>query len=331
MPLKVHFLNVGRGDCTLIEFPSGRIGLVDIDNLGVLDRDTLRETLDEYHESFNFIIRRAAGIPTAQLDSEFLDQERRRLTDPLAYYDAHIGASTDVFRMIVTHPDMDHMTGLHRLAFQQPTKRIQNFWHTGDGDFNLARTTEDEWEKSPYDRRDWEAYKALRSGVPDGPRSILNYRGSVGDYWTADGVEVWAPTPELQALGRERELANICSMIVKVSHAGRSILLGGDATADETWPAIYPITEMKGITVLKASHHGRKTGYYQPAVEEMAPWLTITSVGEREHDATEQYRRYSQYTVSLRRAGDVVITIEDDGRVLYSPATLPAVWKARQI
>lgn len=30
------------------------------------------------------------------------------------------------------------------------------------------------------------------------------------------------------------------------------------------------------ITVLKASHHGRKSGYYGPAVKEMSPWLTIT-------------------------------------------------------
>ena len=36
--------------------------------------------------------------------------------------------------------------------------------------------------------------------------------------------------------------------------------------------------EMTGITVLKASHHGRKTGYHQPSVKEMSPWLTITSV-----------------------------------------------------
>jgi hypothetical protein len=27
MPLKVHFLNVGRGDCTIIEFPSGATAL----------------------------------------------------------------------------------------------------------------------------------------------------------------------------------------------------------------------------------------------------------------------------------------------------------------
>jgi hypothetical protein len=51
---------------------------------------------------------------------------------------------------------------------------------------------------------------------------------------------------------------------------------------------------------------------------EMSPWLTITSVGEKAHDATESYRRYSDHTVSLRDAGDIVITISDDGTWTYS-------------
>src|SRR5262245_57606869 len=159
MPLKFHFLNVGQGDCTVIEFPSGRIGMVDIDNLRVLDRDTLRETLDEYHDSLEYLLRKSAGAGTEQLDAEFLTKECQKLTDPLAYYDATIGAGRDLFRMIVTHADMDHMTGLHRLAYQQASKKILNFWHTGDGDYNLARTTQAEWERSPYDQRDWQAYK----------------------------------------------------------------------------------------------------------------------------------------------------------------------------
>lgn len=106
-------------------------------------------------------------------------------------------------------------------------------------------------------------------------------------------------------------------------------MLGGDATADETWAEIYPQIDMKGIDVLKASHHGRKTGYYQPAVQEMSPWLTITSVGEKEHDATENYRRYSQYTVSLRRSGDIRITIEDDGTLVYS-SNAKEHWKPKK-
>jgi beta-lactamase superfamily II metal-dependent hydrolase len=141
-------------------------------------------------------------------------------------------------------------------------------------------------------------------------------------------VEIWAPTPELEELAVEKDLANIVSMVLKISYKGRAVILGGDATATESWPAIYPSIDMKNISVLKASHHGRKTGYFGPAVKEMAPWLTITSVGEAEHDATENYRRYPNYTVSLRKAGDITVEIQEDGKWYYSP-DLAEHWKPR--
>ena len=49
--------------------------------------------------------------------------------------------------------------------------------------------------------------------------------------------------------------------------------------------------------------------------------MTITSVADPDHDATRNYRRYSDYTVSLLDAGDIRITIKDDGTLLYSPNT----------
>jgi competence protein ComEC len=159
--------------------------------------------------------------------------------------------------------------------------------------------------------------------------SLQKYKAATGDFWTEDGVEIWAPTPDLEKMAVEREGPNILSMVLKISYKGKSILLGGDATADETWPTIYPEIDMKGIDVLKASHHGRKSGYYGPAIKEMAPWLTITSVGEAAHDATNNYRRYSTYTVSLRKAGDIRIEISDDG-TLYYPRHIEQYWKPQK-
>jgi hypothetical protein len=45
VPLTIHFLNVGQGDCTVIEFPSGRLALVDINNGKTLDATTREEVL----------------------------------------------------------------------------------------------------------------------------------------------------------------------------------------------------------------------------------------------------------------------------------------------
>lgn len=330
MALKIHFLNVGQGDCTIVEFPSGRVAMVDIHNLKVLDRETQSEMLEEYHESIEYLLAVASGRRLPQdLDSEFLKNEQVRLTDPLAYYDTHIGQSRDVFRLLITHPDMDHMTGLHRLSQQDPNKKILNFWHVGPYDFNLADCGDSDWESCPYDKRDWEAYKKLRQSQGT-PNPIMNYRGATGDFWTEDGVEIWAPTPELAKLAVEKGKPNIISLVLKITYKNRTIILGGDATSEETWPAIFSSTSLGKIDVLKASHHGRKSGYHQPSVQKLSPWLTITSVGEKEHDATESYRRYSDYTVSLRKAGDVRITIDDDGMLYYSD-NIGSCWKAKKV
>jgi competence protein ComEC len=312
MPLVVHFLNVGEGDCTIIEFPSGNIGMVDISNVQTLDPDTRNELLESYSDAEYTLAKQAGSAALARLEEAFLRKAAAPTTDALEYFDAHLGHTRNLFRMIISHPHMDHISGLHRLYIQEP-KNIINFWHTGYDNFDLD---EADWSGWRYSELDWLAYKQLRRSTSD-PKALQNEQGDTGDYWTADGVEIWAPTPELKELAVDKNNQNILSMVLKITYAGRSILLGGDATAAETWPAIYPNIDMTGIDVLKASHHGRNSGYHQPSVKEMSPWLTITSVGQKEHDATEKYRRYSDYTVSMRFTGDIRITIEDDSTLRY--------------
>ena len=94
-------------------------------------------------------------------------------------------------------------------------------------------------------------------------------------------------------------------------------LIPEECKPESTGQACYENIALSGIDVLKASHHGRKYGYYWKAVRDMAPWLTITSVTEKAYDATSNYRRYSDYTVSLRDTKDIQIMIDDDGRLYY--------------
>src|SRR6266567_5056974 len=109
MPLVAHFLNVGQGDCTIIQFPSGRVAMIDVHNLKCFDPTTKAEKLQRFHESLEYITYLSAE-GRAAADQRFLAEEEAQLTDPLAFYDATIGPTRDIFRMIITHPDMDHMT-----------------------------------------------------------------------------------------------------------------------------------------------------------------------------------------------------------------------------
>jgi competence protein ComEC len=324
-PLKVHFLNVGQGDCTIIEHPSGKVTMVDINNGTAIDKTTETE------------IRAAADRTLSQIPANWLEKTltesaallkaHQALTDPIAYYDATIGPNRALHRVIITHPDMDHMTGLYRLHEQEAAKNILNFWHTGLHDFNLANTAPSDWETSPYDKRDWDTYKALRASG-DSPRALTPERGAQREFWVGDGIGILAPTPALKALAKERDQPNIISYVLSITHAGMTILLGGDATSDETWPAIRDLGEPPHVAILKASHHGRKTGYCEPAVKAMSPWLTITSVADADHDASENYRRYSENTVSLRDTGSFFIEVTDDG-VLHYPTVLQQHWSPK--
>lgn len=132
-----------------------------------------------------------------------------------------------------------------------------------------------------------------------------------------DGVYVLSPTPALERRAIEADQPNIISMAFMISYKGTNVALGGDATADESWPDIVSRVALPDVSVLKASHHGRRSGYHQPAVKAMSPWLTITSVGRAEQDATGLYRQYSEHTVSIRDAGDVRIRVDDDGKWYY--------------
>jgi hypothetical protein len=58
--LRVHFLNVGHGDCTIISHPSGRLTMIDINNSQDYDPGSFNELLDEEKRK-----RGVAGFATA--------------------------------------------------------------------------------------------------------------------------------------------------------------------------------------------------------------------------------------------------------------------------
>jgi beta-lactamase superfamily II metal-dependent hydrolase len=76
MSTNLHFLNVGNGDCSIIELPDGNLMMVDICNGGGTNWQK---------------------------------------TDPLRYLDL-LGKGSPILRYVQTYPEMDHMDGLAALA-----------------------------------------------------------------------------------------------------------------------------------------------------------------------------------------------------------------------
>jgi beta-lactamase superfamily II metal-dependent hydrolase len=309
--LKVHFLNVGHGDCTVIKHPSGRITIVDIHNGSELDDDSENEILKALGWSdLKIAVEKATGASKNQL----LEKAGYNIprTNPIEFLKQNYPGER-AFRYIQTHPEMDHMRGLKALA---SNIGYNCFWDTA----NTKETPEFHPFNGENDREDWEEYQRVRNG----DNVIHNLRRHVGKYWlqddnggSGDRIEILSPTSELIAQANKDGKWNNLSYVLRLTHAGRSIILGGDACV-EAWDDIYAAygINLAGVSVLKASHHGRESGFHEDAVKAMKPWMTVLSVGKKPStDAHQSYKKYSEYVWSTRWKGNVTVTVDANGQV----------------
>jgi len=185
---------------------------------------------------------------------------------------------------------MDHMAGLYRLWVEENVQ-IANFWDTShciEKDEVAMRTALNR------DVRDWRTYLHLRKSATN-PKVLRLANGARADFYQQDGIHIWAPFDHAEKDNPDAD-TNALSYIICISIGQCNILLGGDATI-KTWEALYEGNNGKlpKIHLLKASHHGRKSGYHVDSVKAMNPDLTVLSVGElkRKDDAEASYERFS--------------------------------------
>lgn len=263
--LKVHFLNVGEGSCTIIDFPSGRLSMIDID--------------------------------TPSDDS---------LTNPISYLEENF-PNRNIFRFILTHPDMDHMTGLNRLA---DSVYIINFWDTD----NDEEKDESSFENTRYDKKDWDRYQQFRKSTTN-PKCLNLYRDQLGQYWEPDNIQILAPTPELVKAAKEAEEYHHSSYVLSFEYKGIRILLGGDASP-KVWGDIFDKKkDALKADVFLAPHHGSKNNIHEDAFAEIKPQYVVVSVAEGVGYAHQYYYSLASKGVLVtRKHGNIRLEIDDEGK-----------------
>jgi competence protein ComEC len=306
-----HFLDVGQGDCTIVEFPT-RLTVVDINSCRTLAKESESELRARHrysppapnpflHGPFTAAAALLGGTrsPNLQALIEAAEAERKlqeaknKLTNPIDYLKAWFPGQP-IFRYIQTHPDMDHMAGLYRIAFEEGIQ-IVNFWDTShciEKDEAAMRTG-----AVNHDFRDWRAYLALRRRTSD-PTVLRLTIGAQGDFYRQDCIHIWVPFDHKEQNNPDAD-PNDLSYVLCIQVGKCNIVMGGDATI-ETWKELYrrfcgSYGKMPKIHLLKASHHGRKSGYHVDSVRSMNPDLTVVSVGELKgkDDAAASYERFS--------------------------------------
>jgi competence protein ComEC len=330
--LNVHFLNVGHGDCTIIKHPSDHLTVIDINNGTELDVESTEALAKAYNlrPYYNMLddIRRnrrsyidRLGVSKARqfittTERQALQELVRKgyditLTNPVEFLKL-LYPSTNIFRYIQTHPDLDHMRGL--TALRSENIQIVNLWDT-------------EHEKTPEfqsdsDEEEWAEYQKLRTSE-ESPKVLQLYRDSKGAYWNqdppgtdgGDGIDILSPTPDIVEAANESDKTNNLSYVLRLRYKGITVIFGGDAE-EEVWEdLVQQYGKQLKCNVLKASHHGRDSAYHQKAVEFMSPEFTIVSVGEKpETDASNKYRQYSKNVWSTRWKGNITLSIDDEGK-----------------
>ena len=241
----------------------------------------------------------------------------RQLANPVTFL-KNTFPGQSVFRFILTHPDMDHMRGLANL-FQMIN--VVNFWDT-----NHTKAAPDPWKAG--DGKDWTFYESLRAGG-QGIKTLRYTRGVDGFAFSreqngqmgGDAIEILSPTAALVADANKRSCWNDHSIVLRISYAGRSVLLAGDAEA-AAWAAMKAhYGQDLRSDVLKASHHGRDSGFDREAVKLINPRVVVASVGRKPAtDAHTKYKQICNNVLSTRYYGNLHLQILPDGEMKWSRA-----------
>lgn len=292
---KVHFLNVKQGDCVLLERPSGRLTMIDIcsGNLSIKE-------------------------PEASLAGLFKAEKPRgnyqmcsKPTNPVDYLTSK--GLNEIWRFVLTHPDMDHMDGIKEL-FRRKT--VHHFWDCG------IRKAKPEFESGgPYLEDDWNFYEDLINDRVKGTKVIGPRAGDIGKYWSSDDdegnghgdyISIVSPNEGLVSSANNNGDINDASYVIVYRSCAGRIIFSGDSN-DKTWEYILENHEdlVSDAAVLFAPHHGRRSDRDYAFLDVVKPRISFFGCAPSDHLAYSawQYRDLLYFTNN--QCGNVHIYPED--------------------
>ena len=244
----IHFLNVLEGDCNFIQHDSGRLTVIDVSN-AYNDIDTVEEKKVKASKE-----REDRRLRTMVPSGKVNYKQKETPDNPILYLKEKI-KPTEIFRFIISHPDMDHLDGIKDLYEEY---FIRNIWDT-DNKKELDLENFD----GGYNKEDWVFYKNLRDGKNKDINRRTYYYDSDCLYWNQDDIKILSPSRELLKKAIENDDYNDSSYALLFTPPKKNgdkwkIIFGGD-THNESWKHIIEkySDDIENIDVLFAPHHGR--------------------------------------------------------------------------
>jgi len=298
-----HFLNVKEGDCSIIQHGSRRVSVIDVSNA----RHPVTASVAD--SAFTQLMK---AYSDSQSNSGNFGQKDFPV-NPIEYMRHH--GITDVFRFILTHPDMDHMDGIKDFCEAFPPT---NFWDT-------KNTCEKDWgNNTRYREEDWDFYSAIHDGrLNSGPKRLTLHSGDHGQFYNrcgdgsigGDGITILAPTPELVANANDTDDHNDASYVILYNSPAGRIIVAGDSH-DETWDHIIAHHKdlVENVDLLVAPHHGRHSDRDFSFLDILRPKLTLFGNASSEHLAYGAWNSRGLPIITNNQANCVIV--DTDGNVM---------------
>lgn len=292
----IHFLNVLEGDCNIIQHDTGRTTVIDISN-GYNDYDTAEEIAVR-----NSDIRKAMYDRT-QVPTDKKDYKQKKNPDNPIFYLKEKGIK-NIFRFIVTHPDMDHLDGIKDF-FEEFS--IANFWDTDN-----KKEISDKAGSGGYNMEDWKFYKSLRDGIIAPSTRLKYFSNNSNLYYNQDNIEILSPTSSIvnacNVKGNWNDSSYVFLFTPPKANGGHwKILFAGDSE-DLTWEHIITnhADKVKNIDVLFAPHHGRDSNRNFDFLKSLTPTITLFGNANSNHLA---YTKYPGTKITNNQAGYIILDI----------------------
>lgn len=289
----IHFLNVKEGDCIWVKHNCGHNTMIDVSNAKALEenQESKMENLRGNYNRKNYPVN-----PVEYLNN----------------YD-----ESNIFRFILTHPDMDHMDGI-KTVFKE--FQVANFWDTEN-----EKAMDDNAEWGSYNKEDWEFYQSIRKSE-NNPKTLNLYAGAEGQYYNSnengegggDGLSILAPTKSLVSEANETGEYNDCSYVILYKTGNKKIIFAGDS-AKKTWDYILENhrNEVENVDLLIAPHHGRKTGGNDEYLDVLKPKLTLFGNAKSEYLDYSAWNNRGLEKITNNQADCIIVETTDERMSVY--------------
>ncbi|SHL75331.1 ComEC/Rec2 family competence protein [Flavobacterium chilense] len=301
----IHFLNVLEGDCNIIQHDSGRVSVIDVSN-AYNDFDTDEEIAVKESQMRKDMHERT------QVPTDKKDYGQKKTPDNPILYLKKLGVN-DIFRFIITHPDMDHLDGIQDLFTEF---NITNLWDTDN-----KKEISDKAGSGGYNMQDWEFYKSIRDCKHVPCKRLTYFSNDSNQYYNEDYMEILSPTSKTLDECNKSSNWNDSSYVIlytppKKNGGNWKILFSGDSE-DLTWQHILEnhSEKIKDVDVLLAPHHGRNSGRNFDFLSTVNPKTTLFGNANSKHLAYDRYK--SGVKITNNQAGYVILDITENYLRIY--------------